>query len=143
MDKSFIISEIGINHNGSLDIAKKMILKSKECGADAVKFQKRSINKVYSEKQLKKHRASPWGTTEREQKEGLEFGQKDYGVINDYCKKLNIEWFASAWDLDSLKFLDQFNLKYNKIASAMIIDENFLEEVSKRKEIYFYKYWYE
>ena len=73
MSKTFIISEIGINHNGSLDIAKEMILKSKECGADAVKFQKRTINLVYSEEQLKKIRKSPWGTTEKEQKEGLEF----------------------------------------------------------------------
>ena len=112
MNKSFIISEIGINHNGSLDIAKEMILKSKECGADAVKFQKRSINKVYSEEQLKKHRISPWGTTERKQKEGLEFGQEEYSKINDYCKKLNIEWFASAWDVESLNFLDQFDFKY-------------------------------
>ena len=137
MTKTFVISEIGINHNGSLDIAKEMILKSKECGADAVKFQKRTINLVYSDEQLKKNRVSPWGTTEREQKEGLEFGQKEYSEINDYCKKLNIEWFASAWDLESLKFLDQFNLKYHKIASAMIIDENFLEEVSKRKKYTF------
>ena len=109
MTKTFIISEIGINHNGSLDIAKEMILKSKECGADAVKFQKRTINLVYSDEQLKKNRVSPWGTTEKEQKEGLEFGQKEYSEINDYCKKLNLEWFASAWDLESLKFLDQFN----------------------------------
>ena len=85
MDKTFIISEIGINHNGDLNIAKKMIEQSKKCGADAVKFQKRTIKLVYSEEQLKKLRNSPWGTTEKEQKEGLEFNQKEYVEIDNYC----------------------------------------------------------
>jgi len=137
MKKTYIISEIGINHNGSLDIAKEMILKSKNFGADAVKFQKRTIDIVYSEEQLKKPRISPWGETEREQKEGLEFDKNEYIEIDNYCKKLNIDWFASAWDMESLKFLDHFKLKYNKVASAMIIDENFLSEVSKRQKYTF------
>ena len=137
MKKTFIISEIGINHNGSLDIAKDMILASKKSGADAVKFQKRTIDLVYSEEQLKKVRPSPWGTTEREQKQGLEFGKDEYIEINKYCKKLNIHWFASAWDLESLKFLDYFDLDYHKVASAMIVDENFLNELSKRQKYTF------
>ena len=130
----FIISEIGINHNGNLDLAKKMILESKLCGADAAKFQKRNIDLVYSEKLLSEFRESPWGKTQRAQKEGLEFNQSEYEKIHDYCLKINYKWFASAWDLESLKFLDQFGLKYNKIASAMIVDLNFLEEVAKRRE---------
>jgi len=137
MKKTYIISEIGINHNGSLDIAKEMIAQSKKCGADAVKFQKRTIDLVYSEEQLKKLRTSPWGTTEREQKEGLEFSKDEYIEIDKYCKKLNIDWFASAWDLESLKFLDYFDFDYHKVASAMIVDENFLNELSKRQKYTF------
>ena len=137
MDKTFIISEIGINHNGDLDIAKEMITQSKKCGADAVKFQKRTIKLVYSEEQLKKPRTSPWGKTEREQKEGLEFDKDEYIEIDKYCKKLNIEWFASAWDLESLEFLDYFDLSYQKVASAMVIDENFLNELSKKRKYTF------
>ena len=137
MGKTFIISEIGINHNGSLDIAKDMILQCKKAGADSVKFQKRTINLVYSEEQLKKPRPSPWGKTEREQKEGLELSEDEYVEIDKYCKKLNIAWFASAWDLESLKFLDRFDTKYQKVASAMIIDENFLNEISKRRKYTF------
>ena len=134
MNKTFIISEIGINHNGDLDIAKKMIDKSVDAGADAVKFQKRDIEIVYSQEQLKKPRTSPFGTTEKEQKEGLEFNESDYDQIDEYCNKKNIIWFSSAWDLNSLKFLDKYNLKFNKIASAMIVDKIFLEEVAKRKK---------
>jgi len=130
----FIIAEIGINHNGDLDLAKKMIFEAKLCGADAAKFQKRNIDLVYSKKLLNEFRDSPWGKTQRAQKEGLEFNQAQYEKINDYCSKINYKWFASAWDLESLKFLDQFNLEYNKIASAMIVDLNFLQEVAKRKK---------
>jgi N-acetylneuraminate synthase len=133
----FVIAEIGINHNGSVDLAKRMIDFSKESGADAVKFQKRDINLVYSKETLSQKRESPWGTTQKDQKEGLEFGQKEYAEIDKYCKFKKIEWFASAWDLNSLKFLAQFNLKYNKIASAMIVDKNFLTEVAKQKKYTF------
>ena len=131
--KPFLIAEIGINHNGSLDIAKKLILNAKNAGFDSVKFQKRTIDLVYSKEILDQKRESPWGTTQREQKEGLEFDFDQYKEIDDYCKNQNIEWFASAWDVESIKFLDQFNLKYQKIASAMIIDSFFLKEVAKRK----------
>lgn len=133
----FIISEIGINHNGNLELAKKMIKSSKEAGADAVKFQKRDINLVYSKSQLEKYRESPWGTTEREQKEGLEFSQKDYEVINDYCKNLNIEWFASAWDVNSINFLESFKPKKQKVPSPLIVDLNYLEILAKKKRYTF------
>ena len=132
--KPFLIAEIGINHNGDIEIAKKLISTAKNSGFDSVKFQKRTIDLVYSKEILDQHRESPWGTTQREQKEGLELKQKDYEEIDIYCKKINIEWFASAWDVESLKFLDNFNCKYQKIASAMIIDLDFLKEVAKRKK---------
>ena len=132
-----IIAEIGINHNGDINVAKNLILLAKNCGCDAVKFQKRTIEIVYSKEELEKPRESPWGKTQREQKEGLEFSKKEYDEINDFCKKNNIIWFASAWDIPSLVFLDQYNLKYNKIASAMITHEEFLTEVAKRKRYTF------
>ena len=126
----FIIAEIGINHNGDVEIAKQLIDVAKDAGADAVKFQKRTIDLVYSKEFLDSPRESPWGTTQREQKEGLEFGLEEYKEIDAYCKKKGIAWFASAWDIESVKFLRQFNLKYNKIASAMIVHEDLLKEVA-------------
>ncbi len=125
-----IIAEIGINHNGSVEIAKQLIDVAKECGCDAVKFQKRTINIVYSEAVLNTPRESPWGTTTRQQKEGLEFGQKQYREIDAYCRKIGIDWFASAWDLESLKFLRQFNLNTNKVASAIMTHREFIEAVA-------------
>tara|TARA_Y100001970_G_C14134569_1_gene803574 strand:+ start:360 stop:1205 length:846 start_codon:yes stop_codon:yes gene_type:complete len=134
LKKPILIAEIGINHNGDINLAKKLIDSSADANFDAVKFQKRDINLVYSEELLNSKRESPWGTTQREQKEGLEFSEKEYLEIDSYCKKKKIKWFASAWDVNSLKFLDAFNLEYNKIASAMIVDLNFLKEVAKRKK---------
>ena len=130
----FVISEIGINHNGDIELAKQMIQEAKDCGADAVKFQKRDIDLVYDKKLLDEYRESPWGKTQRAQKQGLEFKKKDYIEIDNFCKKIGINWFASAWDINSLKFLDQFDLKYHKIASAMIVDKDLLKEVAKRKK---------
>ena len=135
--RAFIIAEIGINHNGNINLAKSLIEKSKNCGADAVKFQKRDIDLVYSKEELDKPRESPFGTTNREQKNGLEFGEKEYDQIDKFCKDINIHWFASAWDLKSLKFLKKYDLKYNKVASAMIIDQKFLNEVAKEKKYTF------
>lgn len=134
MKKPYLIAEIGINHNGSIDIAKTLIKNAKDCGFDAVKFQKRTIDFVYDKKTLDTPRESPWGTTTREQKLALEFGKPEYDIIDKYCREVNIDWFASAWDIKSLEFLDNYNLKYHKIASAMIIDKNFLNEVSKRNK---------
>ena len=137
MDRIFIIGEVGINHNGDIDIAKKLIDMSVRCGCDAVKFQKRDINIVYSEEELLKLRESPWGSTQRDQKEGLEFSEKEYDIINDYCNKKKIHWFASAWDEKSLDFLDKYNLKYNKIASAMITNLDFLNAAAKKNKYTF------
>ena len=123
--KPFIICEAGINHNGNLDIAKDLIAMAKEAGADCIKFQKRTIKIVYDEEMLDSHRESPWGDTQREQKEGLEFGREEYDEIDKYCKEVGIDWFASAWDVDSYQFLRKYNLKYNKIASAMLTNIDF------------------
>ena len=108
----FIIAELGINHNGDVEIAKELIKVAKESGCDAVKFQKRTLEIVYSQEELDKQRESPWGTTNREQKEGLEFSEKQYDEIDKYCKDKKIIWFASAWDIKSLEFLDKYNLNY-------------------------------
>jgi len=125
-----IIAEIGINHNGDIKIAKQLIDVAKDVGCDAVKFQKRTVNRVYSKEFLDSPRKSPWGTTQRDQKEGLEFGLDEYREIANYCWQKDIEWFASAWDIESLHFLRQFNLRHNKIASAMIVYDEFLKEVA-------------
>ncbi|MCK9582214.1 MAG: N-acetylneuraminate synthase family protein [Endomicrobiales bacterium] len=130
----FIIAEIGINHNGDINIAKDLIKVAKEAGCDAVKFQKRTIDLVYTKELLDSLRESPWGKTQRAQKEGLEFGSEQYKQIDQYCKELKIEWFASAWDVESQKFLRQFNLKYNKVASAMITYDNLLKEIASEKK---------
>jgi|TARA_B100000989_G_C19532992_1_gene471311 N-acetylneuraminate synthase len=137
MNNCKIIAEIGINHNGDLTIAKKLVESAKKCGFDAVKFQKRDIETVYTKAELDKPRESPWGSTTREQKEGLEFGKKEYDEINNYCESLKIQWFASAWDTKSLEFLDNYNLEYQKVASAMITNIEFLESLSKRKKYTF------
>ena len=126
----FIIGEIGINHNGDLKIAKQLIDVAADSGADAVKFQKRTLELVYTKEMLDGPRESQWGTTQREQKEGLEFGLEEYKEIDSYCKEKGIAWFASAWDLASQKFLQQFDLKYNKIASAMAVYEPLLQLVA-------------
>ncbi|OGL48173.1 MAG: N-acetylneuraminate synthase [Candidatus Schekmanbacteria bacterium RIFCSPHIGHO2_02_FULL_38_11] len=116
----FMIAEIGINHNGDVEIAKKLIDMAKECGADAVKFQKRTIDIVYTKELLDSPRQSPWGMTQRAQKEGLELGKKEYDEIHSYCREKEIYWFASAWDEKSQEFLRQYDLLFNKIASTML-----------------------
>jgi len=126
----FIVAEIGINHNGSMSICKELIDVAVDSGCDAVKFQKRDVNEVYTQEFLDSHRESPWGVTQREQKMGLEFDADEYQEIESYCKKKNIEWFASAWDVNSQKFLRQFNSKYNKVASAMIVHTELLKEIA-------------
>tara|TARA_B100001093_G_C26737105_1_gene974943 strand:+ start:367 stop:1209 length:843 start_codon:yes stop_codon:yes gene_type:complete len=125
-----IVAEIGINHNGDMGICKQLIDVAKDAGADCVKFQKRDINQVYTQEYLDSPRESPWGTTQREQKLGLEFSADEYQEIEDYCKSKGLEWFASAWDINSQKFLRQFNSKYNKVASAMIVYTELLEEIA-------------
>ena len=105
-----------------------------EAGCDAVKFQKRTVEKVYSKEVLDTPRESPWGKTTREQKLGLEFGKHDYDDIDQYCKEKNIEWYASSWDIDSQLFLQNYNLKHNKVASAMLTNHKLLEVIAKEKK---------
>ena len=130
----FFIAEIGINHNGDMKICKQLIDLAAEAGCNAVKFQKRDINSVYTKDFLDGYRDSPWGKTQRDQKMGLEFNNKEYEQIDNYCKKKNIDWFASAWDLKSQIFLRQFKTKYNKIASAMLVNLELLEMVAEEKK---------
>jgi len=134
MNKVYIIAEIGINHNGDLNIAKQLIDLAIKCGCDAVKFQKRTIETVYSKVMLDSPRESPWGATTRQQKEALEFGLIEYREIDRYCRERNIAWFASAWDIESQEFLRKFNLKHNKVASAMITNHPFVENVAAEKK---------
>ena len=137
MSQVITIAEIGINHNGDVSLAKKLIKEAKEAGFDAVKFQKRTIEEVYTPEDLDRPRESPFGTTNRQQKNGLEFGKKEYNIINSYCKKIGIDWFASSWDLQSQDFLRQYNLKYNKIASAMLTIEPLLRKVAEERRYTF------
>ena len=116
----FLIAEIGINHNGDLAIAKKLIDAAADSGFDAVKFQKRTIDLVYTKEFLDSARESQWGTTQRAQKEGLEFSFAQYKEIDAYCKSKNIQWSASAWDIKAQEFMQQFNCSFNKVASAML-----------------------
>ncbi len=130
-EKVFISAEIGINHNGDLDVAKRLIDAAVLAGCDAVKFQKRTIDKVYTKEFLDGLRDSPWGKTQRDQKEGLEFGQDGYDEIDRYCREQGIQWFASCWDPDSQKFLRRYNLKYNKIASPVLTNMPILEAAAE------------
>tara|TARA_B100000378_G_scaffold275758_1_gene272384 strand:+ start:609 stop:1439 length:831 start_codon:yes stop_codon:yes gene_type:complete len=130
----FITAEIGINHNGDIEIAKKLIDIAKQCGCDAVKFQKRTVEKVYSKDVLDAPRESPWGETNREQKLGLEFNKQEYDEIDSYCKQKKIEWYGSAWDLDSQLFLREYDLKHNKVASAMLTNLELLKMIAEEKK---------
>lgn len=136
-DKIFISAEIGINHNGDLEIAKRLIDAAVLAGCDSVKFQKRTIDEVYTREFLESYRESPWGTTQRAQKEGLEFGEKEYREIDAYCKERNIAWFASCWDVNSQKFLRKFDLGYNKVASPVLTNLPLLKAVAEEQKYTF------
>jgi N-acetylneuraminate synthase len=125
----FVVGEIGINHNGDLEIAKKLIDAAWEAGCNAVKFQKRAIDVVYSAEELAKPRESPWGKTNGDQKRGLEFDLEQYTVIDAYCRARGILWFASPWDEDSVDFLERFNPPCYKIASASLTDDGLLRHI--------------
>jgi N-acetylneuraminate synthase len=127
----FICGEIGINHNGDMSICKKLIDVAVATGCDAVKFQKRDINEVYTQDFLDSPRESVWGDTQRDQKLGLEFDKSDYDTIDLYCKEKGIKWFSSAWDINSQLFLRQFDCDYNKVASAMIVHEELLHKIAE------------
>ena len=137
-NKPFLIGEIGINHNGSIKIAKQLIDLAKDSGFDAVKFQKRNLDIVIPESQKNKIRQTPWGEmTYLEYKRKIELKRKDFDEINTYCKKKNIIWFASAWDLDSQEFLKKYKAKYNKVASAMLTNINLLHCIAKERKTTF------
>ena len=132
----FIIAEIGINHNGSVNLAKKMIDIAVTTGCDAVKFQKRTVDIVYTKEELAKERKSVFGNTNGDLKRGLEFGEEEYREIDEYCKKKGIMWFASCWDENSVDFMEKFDIPCYKIASASLTDDNLLKHTrSKGKPI--------
>ena len=137
-NKIFLIGEIGINHNGSLKIAKELILFAKKIGFDAVKFQKRTPKITTPKNKINNQRETPWGTmTYLEYKKKIEFGKKEFDEIDKFCKKLNIIWFASPWDIPSNNFLNKYKLRYNKIASAMLTNLTLLNAVAKQKRFTF------
>lgn len=122
----YVVAEIGINHNGDIDIAKRLVDVASDAGCNAVKFQKRTIEVVYSPVELALSRESLFGTTNGDLKYGLEFGQEDYAEIDRYCRGKNIAWFASCWDEQSVDFIAQFNVPCYKIASASLTDDHLL-----------------
>jgi len=130
----FLIAEIGINHNGDLNIAKKLIDFAADAGFDAVKFQKRNVEKVYTKVFLNSFRESPWGKTQRDQKLGLEFDRSEYQEIDKHCKDKNIKWSASAWDIDSQDFIASFNVKFNKLASPMLGHKPLVKKIAAEKK---------
>ena len=128
----FVIAEVGINHNGDMSVAKQLIDMAVDTGCDAVKFQKRTIDLVYTAEVLDASRESPWGNTQRDQKQGLEFTVEQYQEIDRYCRDKGILWSASAWDIPSLEFLERFNPPFHKIASAMLTHRPFTEAVASK-----------
>ena len=130
----FITAEIGINHNGDVEIVKELIKFAKLYGCDAVKFQKRTVEQAYSKEILDSPRDSPWGNTTRDEKIHLEFGKKEYDEINEFCSQQDIEWFASSWDVTSQEFLKNYDLKHNKVASAMLTNFELLDVMAQEKK---------
>jgi len=130
----YLIAEAGINHNGSLDIAKQLINAAANAGFDAVKFQKRTIDKVYTKEFLDSSRESQWGKTQRDQKMGLEFNREQYQEIDRYCKEKGIAWSASAWDVDSQFFVREFNVPFNKVASPMLGHKPLLRVIAEERK---------
>lgn len=133
----FVTAEIGINHNGDISIAKKLIDIAKDAGCDAIKFQKRNVDKVYTKELLDSPRETPWGTTQREQKMGLEFSESEYKLIDKYCKRRKIPWYLSCWDVGSQIQMRKFKTKYNKVASAMLVHEKLLKIIAQEKKYTF------
>ena len=130
----FVISEIGTNHVGDIEIAKKIIDISVACGCDAVKFQKKNVEKIYTKDFLDSALESPWGKTQRDMRINREFSDKQFKEINAYCKKKNIPWFVSCWDVESQIHMRKFKTKFNKVASAMIVHEKLLHTIAAEKK---------
>lgn len=135
MSKVYVISEIGINHNGDIDLAKELITMSADAGADAVKFQKRTIELVYTPEELDKYRESPWGTTNRQQKEGLEFSIEQYKELQEFSTSKGLDFIVSCWDTASVDLVEKnLNVRYHKIASALATDKKFLQKLNETKK---------
>jgi N-acetylneuraminate synthase len=131
MSRVYVIAEIGINHNGSIDLAKSLIRQASLSGADAVKFQKRTIDLVYTDAELDRFRDSPWGTTNRQQKEGLEFSMEQYKELEEFTCGLDMDFIVSCWDLNSVDLVEEhLNIRYHKVASALTTDKSFLEKLN-------------
>lgn len=128
----YIIAEIGINHNGDIDQARRLISVAVAAGCDAVKFQKRTVDVVYTPEELAKPRESPFGTTNGDLKHGLEFGHDEYRLIDRYCREVKMQWFASCWDEKSVDFIDQFDPPCFKIASASLTDDHLLRHTRRK-----------
>jgi len=138
LKKPFLIAEGGINHNGSIVIAKKLIQLAKDCKFDAIKFQKRDLEICIPENQKKIFRDTPWGyITYLDYKKKIEFSIKEVSILKKFAKKIGIELFFSCWDINSLKKIKKFKFKYNKIPSALITNKNFLNEVAKERKLTF------
>ncbi len=134
-NKYYLIGEIGINHNGDIKIAKQIILQAKKFGFDAVKFQKRNPDISTPENKKFEIRNTPWGNISYlDYKKKIEFDRKKYDEIDKYCKKIKIDWFASAWDIDSVNFLRKYKMPYHKVASAMLTNIDLLNSISKEKK---------
>ena len=127
----YVIAEIGINHNGDVDLAKRLISVAVAAGCDAVKFQKRTIDVVYTAKELAMPRPNPFGETNGDLKHGLEFEAEDFAEIDTFCKSVKIPWFVSPWDEGSVDFMEQFDTPVYKIASASLTDDNLLKHIRK------------
>jgi len=127
----YIVAEVGINHNGDFSIAKQLCIEAKKIGCDSIKFQKRTIDVVYSKSFLSEPRESPWGSTQRDQKSGLELSLNEFIQISEFCKEIDIDFSASAWDFESLDFIESLAPKYHKVASAFITNSHFLRKVAK------------
>ena len=130
----FITAEIGTNHVGSIDIAKKIIDVAVETGCNAVKFQKKDVENIYSKEFLDAYLESPWGTTQRSMRLNREFSLEQFKEIDDYCRTKKIEWYVSCWDTKSQIEMRQFNTKYNKVASAMLTHEKLLHLIAEERK---------
>jgi N-acetylneuraminate synthase len=125
----FVIAEIGINHNGDVDLAKRLISVAVAAGCDAVKFQKRTVDIVYTEKELATPRPNPFGDTNGDLKRGLEFDELEYDEIANFCRSVKIDWLVSPWDEKAVDFMEKYDTPVYKIASASLTDDNLLKRV--------------